>query len=44
MRAILIDWLVDISVKFQLDDKTFYICIDIIDRVIRKMQIKRSEF
>ena len=36
MRAILIDWIVDITVKFQTNAKTLYMTIDIIDRFISR--------
>jgi cyclin B len=37
MRAILIDWLVDVHVKFNLKPETLYLCILIIDRYISKV-------
>lgn len=44
MRAILIDWIIDITVKFNSRPKTLYLTVDVIDRFIEKEVIKRSEF
>jgi cyclin B len=32
MRAILVDWLVEVSLKFKLLPETFYIATNLIDR------------
>ena len=34
MRAILIDWLVDVHLKFKLKDETLYVTIALIDRYL----------
>ena len=34
MRAILIDWLVDVHLKFKLRDETLYVTINLIDRYL----------
>lgn len=44
MRAMLIDWLIDITVKFKSQAKTVYMTVDLIDRFISKEQVKRSDF
>lgn len=44
MRAILVDWIIDISVKFKLGQKTLYLTIDIIDRYLELVNVKKSEF
>ena len=44
MRAILIDWIIDIHYKFNLKLQTLYITIMIIDSFLSKKEIRRSEF
>ena len=44
MRAILIDWIIDIHFKFNLKLQTLYITIMIIDTFLSKKEIRRSEF
>lgn len=34
MRAILIDWLVDVCVKYKLKPQTLFITVDVIDRYL----------
>jgi cyclin B len=34
MRAILIDWLVDVHLKFKLKDETLYVTTSLIDRYL----------
>jgi cyclin B len=34
MRAILIDWLVDVHLKFKLKDETLYVTVALIDRYL----------
>ena len=34
MRAILIDWLVDVHLKFKLKDETLYLTVALIDRYL----------
>ncbi|XP_061963548.1 G2/mitotic-specific cyclin S13-7-like [Populus nigra] len=43
MRAILVDWLVDVHQKFQLSPETFYLTINIIDRFLSVKTIPRRE-
>src|SRR5438105_2289432 len=42
MRAILIDWLVDVHNKFKLQEQTLYITVNLIDRYLMKDTIKRQ--
>lgn len=42
MRAILIDWLVDVHLKFKLLPESLYLTINIIDRYIMKKHVLRS--
>ncbi|CAD8100027.1 unnamed protein product [Paramecium sonneborni] len=41
MRAILVDWLVDVHAKFKLKDETLYITISLIDRYLSQAQVTR---
>lgn len=41
MRAILIDWLVGVQMKFRLQPETLYLCVNIIDRYLSKSTIRR---
>ncbi|KOO29302.1 hypothetical protein Ctob_005047 [Chrysochromulina tobinii] len=42
MRAILIDWLVEVHLKFKLMPETLYLTVNLIDRYLEKEKIKRS--
>lgn len=42
MRAILIDWLVDVHGKFKLLSETLFLAVNIIDRFIEKVLIPRA--
>ena len=41
MRAILLDWLVEVHLRFHLVPQTFYCCVFIIDAYLSQTQIKR---
>lgn len=43
-RAILINWLVDVSDEYELETETLFICINIIDRFLSKMSVPTSNF
>jgi cyclin B len=43
MRAILIDWLVEVHLKFKLVIETLYTTVNLIDRYLEKVPIKRSQ-
>ena len=43
MRAILVDWLVEVHMKFRLNPNTLYLCVNIIDRYCSKEDVKRSK-
>lgn len=43
MRAILIDWLVDVHQKFELSPEAFYLTINIIDRFLSVKTVPRRE-
>ena len=42
MRAILIDWLIDVHFKFKLADETLYLTVNIIDRYLESTSITRN--
>jgi cyclin B len=43
MRAILIDWLVDVHLKFKLVPETLFLTISLIDRYLEKRAVKRQK-
>jgi len=43
MRQILVDWLIDVNLKFKLHPETFYLAVDIIDRFLSKRQVTRAQ-
>ena len=43
MRAILIDWLIEVHLRFHLKDQTLYITINIIDKYLSYQTIQRSK-
>ena len=43
MRGILIDWLVEVHMKFRLLPETLYLCINILDRYLNKEKVPRRK-
>lgn len=43
MRAILIDWLVDVNVKFRLVPETLFMTVNLIDRYLSKAKVSRNK-
>jgi len=43
MRCILIDWLIDVSVHFEVLDETLHLCVNYIDRTLSLMKIDKSK-
>jgi hypothetical protein len=43
MRAILVDWLVDVHMKFKLLPETLFLTVNLIDRFLEKVQITRQK-
>lgn len=41
MRAILVDWLVGVQMKFRLQPETLYLCVNIIDRYLSRVHVRR---
>ena len=44
MRRTLIDWLVDVHLKYKLLPETLFICINLIDRFSARSLIKRKDY
>lgn len=42
MRAILIDWLVDVHIRFKLKSQTLFLAVNVLDRYLEKQQVKRE--
>ncbi len=42
MRSILVDWLVEVHMKFRLLPETLYLCVNIIDRYLEKVAVNRN--
>lgn len=43
MRGILVDWLVDVSVKFNLLPETLFSAVNLLDRYLEKRQVMRTK-
>jgi len=43
MRAILLDWLVEVHLKFKLQQETFFLTINLIDRYLERRTIQRTK-
>ena len=43
MRAILIDWLIDVHLKYKLVPQTMYIAVNLIDRYLDKNSTNRAK-
>lgn len=43
MRAILVDWLVEVAGEFRLDPQTLYLSVSIVDRFLSSMSVMRSK-
>jgi len=44
MRAILIDWIIDVHMKFKLANETLFLTVNILDRYLSKNHIAREKF
>jgi len=42
MRAILVDWLVEVHSKYRLHDETLWLCVQIVDRYLQSTQVMRN--
>lgn len=43
MRLILVEWLIDVHVRFELNPETFYLAINILDRFLSLKPVPRKE-
>ncbi|XP_078182642.1 cyclin-B2-1-like [Carex rostrata] len=43
MRAIVIDWLIEVHYKFELMDETLYLTVNIIDRFLERKNVQRKK-
>lgn len=43
MRSILVDWLIDVSVHFEVRDETLHLAISYIDRTLSTMKVDRAK-
>lgn len=43
VRAILVDWLINVHAKFKLLPETLYITINLVDRYLSKIKIEKEE-
>jgi len=43
MRAILIDWIIEVHLKFKLNSETLYLTVNLIDRYLAKDKIERRK-
>jgi len=43
MRTILVDWLIDVHLKFKLMPETLFLCVDIIDRYLDQRPVTRQQ-
>jgi cyclin B len=43
MWAILIDWLVEVHLKFKLVPETLYLTVNLIDRYLEKVEVMRDK-
>ena len=44
MRAILISWLIEVHLKYQLQPETLFITVNLIDRYCSTEKVPRSEY
>lgn len=44
MRNILVDWMVEVTAEYKLNDETLFLAVDYIDRFLSEMSIARSHF
>jgi len=43
MRAILVDWLIDVHLKFKLVNETLFLTVNIIDRYLQRAEVTRQK-
>ena len=42
MRAILVDWIIEVHLKFKLVPETLFLCISLMDRYLERARISRK--
>ena len=43
MRAILVDWMIEVHLKFKMVPETLYLTVNLIDRYLQRKQVRRSK-
>lgn len=43
MRVVLLNWLVDVHIKYKMSPETFFITVNIIDQYLSVRDVNRSE-
>eukprot|EP00744_Colponema_vietnamica_P010256 GILI01014521.1.p1 GENE.GILI01014521.1~~GILI01014521.1.p1 ORF type:complete len:315 (+),score=75.25 GILI01014521.1:60-1004(+) len=43
MRMILIDWLVDVAIKFKVHSETYFLAVDVVDRFLARSSVPRNQ-
>ena len=43
MRAILVDWMVEVQESFELNHETLYLAVKLVDRYLMKHTVRKSE-
>jgi len=43
MRTVLIDWMVEVQLKFRMTSETLYLSVNIVDKYLQKCEIKREQ-
>ena len=43
MRAILVDWLVDVHAKFKMNHQTLFLAVNVIDRYLEQVAVPRTQ-
>jgi cyclin B len=44
MRRVLVDWLIDVHMKFKLKPETLFMTVNLIDRYTQNHQVKRKNY
>jgi cyclin B len=44
MRAILVDWLIEVHAQWKLIDETLFMAVHLMDRFLEKRRVKRAQF
>lgn len=43
MRCILVDWLIDVSIHFEVFDETLHLAVSYIDRVLSQLKVEKKK-